>query len=258
MVYAELSSHHIHTREAYFAKKHLPLVDTALLLGWGVVVHSDQKDECRGELGKERGFGNSFAPTILSPSHRETRHSGPCLGDSTSASYLPQWRKGEHVIAGYHIFAFFVWMLESVEGRREARQASWTSFHARCGSTDRTGDDKHLCIFMYNVSFFSRLLFVCSICLHPSSVVWSEVIVAEKLRHLLFSKTPLSCGQTFTIPDVGIFCLKPNTFLMILVSCLSWSDAIKVLLLNIFLHGKPCQFTRFLIEQFSKSKIFTN
>ena len=106
--------------------------------------------------------------------------------------------------------------------------------------------------------FFSWLLFVCSICFHPSSVVWSEVIVAEKLRHLLFSITPLSCGQTFTIPDVGIFCLKPNTFLMILVSCLSWSDAIKVLLLNIFLHGKPCQFTRFLIKEFSKSKIFTN
>ena len=64
---------------------------------------------CR-RAGKGASLWKFLCSTLLSPSRREARHSGFCLGDQTSASRLPQWHKGEHVTTGYHIFAPFVWI----------------------------------------------------------------------------------------------------------------------------------------------------
>ena len=63
-----------------------------------------------GRAGKGASLWKLLCSTLLSPSRRESRHSGFCLGDQTSASRLPQWHKGEHVTTGYHIFAPFVWI----------------------------------------------------------------------------------------------------------------------------------------------------
>ena len=52
------------------------------------------KKKMIGRAGK--GANTPFHQLFRPPPHREARHSGPCLGDSTSASQLPQWHKGEH------------------------------------------------------------------------------------------------------------------------------------------------------------------
>ena len=104
------------TKAFFFAKKDFLSVGPALLLGSGVIVHPGQKKRGRGGLEENSTTllsKNSFIPV--------SRRSPPLrVQEARSASRLPQWHKGELVTTGFHIVVSFVWILESVGGRRMA------------------------------------------------------------------------------------------------------------------------------------------